>query len=398
MGEDSAERIRSIRGRRILNSHVGLTNEFVIELESGGIGVGASPQGETISVYEDASTRSDVKAIIREIRRAPLLDSPVSQADFDEYLHGNMKMLGRNNCWALSLAFFNAVQHAPFGPWRSGGKGPAGFPLLCLNVLNGGHHAYTNPVLSDFPEFLIVPRDNDVSKMIRDHADVQAEVRKRLASCERLAVNQNPVHRIGSGSNGDCVSLLRDILDRLGLDRDYQIMIDASAGDLWGGSSYRLPLTDGESRSTDEMREYWLEVMDEFGIGFLEDPLGEHDFGGWAALAGNRSGCRIIGDNLYSSDARRIEEGSRNGYTHGAIIKPNQAGTVSAALRAIESCRRLDQIAITSHRSISTESPFLSHLTVLGEVRYMKIGPLLTDYSSVIRLNELIRLTGVEID
>lgn len=374
-----------------------MTNEFVIELESGSMGVGASPQGETISVYEDASTRSDVDVIIREILDAPLLDSPVSQTDFDEYLHGNMKRLGRNNCWALSLAFFNAAQHAPFGPWRILGKSPKDFPRLCLNVLNGGRHAYTNPVLSDFPEYLMVPRDNDVSKMIHDHAGVQVEVRRRLACCERLAVNQNFVHRVGSGNNGDCISLLRDILDHLGLDQDYQIMIDASAGDLWIDGSYQLALTDGGSRSIDEMQEYWLEIMDEFGIGFLEDPMGEHDFEGWATLARNRSGCRIIGDNLYSSDARKIEEGSRNGYTHGAIIKPNQAGTVSAALRAIESCRRLDQIAITSHRSISTESPFLSLLTVLGGVRHMKIGPLLTDYSSVIRLNELIRLTGVEI-
>jgi len=115
-------------------------------------------------------------------------------------------------------------------------------------------------------------------------------------------------------------------------------------------------------------------------------------------LVDSKSKCKIIGDNLYSSDADRIEQGSRNGYTHGTIIKPNQAGTVSAVQRAIDMAQRFGQLVITSHRSISTESVFLAHLTVFGGVGYMKIGPLYTDYSSIMRFNELIRLTGVNLD
>jgi hypothetical protein len=77
----------------------------------------------------------------------------------------------------------------------------------------------------------------------------------------------------------------------------------------------------------------------------------------------------VIGDNFYSSDARRIEEGAANRYTHGAVIKPNQAGTITAVRRAIEVAQRTNQIAITSHRSISTEETFISTLTCMyGEV------------------------------
>jgi enolase len=101
----------------------------------------------------------------------------------------------------------------------------------------------------------------------------------------------------------------------------------------------------------------------------------------------------VIGDNFYSSDAARIEEGAAKRYAHGAIIKPNQAGTVTGVRKAIEAAQRSGQIVITSHRSISTESTFLSTLTCMYGVKYIKIGPLMTDYSSVVRLNEIIRLT-----
>lgn len=101
----------------------------------------------------------------------------------------------------------------------------------------------------------------------------------------------------------------------------------------------------------------------------------------------------MIGDNFYTSDAARIEEGAVKRYAHGAIINPNQAGTVTGVRRAIEAAQRTGQITITSHRSISTESTFLSVLTCIYGVEYIKIGSLMTDYSSVVRFNEIIRMT-----
>lgn len=392
-------KIKSIKCIRILNSHLGFTNEFVLELENGNIGTGASPQGETIGIYEDKMTRSDTQKIIEEIQQYRLLVNALTQSDFDDFLGLKTKQFGRNNCWALSLAFFNAVHFPLHKFWAERGvKAGAKFPRLCLNILNGGQHAYTNPVLSDFSEYLLVPKHDTVLKVIRDHAEIQREVKDGLARCERIVVNQNPVHRFKTTDNAECIGFLQEILERLGLIEEYNIMIDASAGDLWTGDGYKFSVTDGSFRSTPELEKYWVDLINEYGIGLLEDPFQEHDYNGWKVLVDSQSTCKIIGDNLYSSDADRIEQGSRNGYTHGTIIKPNQAGTVSAVQRAVDMAQKFGQLVITSHRSISTESVFLSHLTVLGGVRYMKIGPLYTDYSSIIRLNELIRLTGVNLD
>ncbi len=398
MIDSSTHSVESIGCRRVLNSHLGFTNEFVMTMDDGRTGVGASPQGETIGVYEDRWTRGDARNVVEEIRQDRLLNEEITQSDFDRFLEKHVKEFGRNNCWALSLAFFNAARSSAIDAWLVRQDRAGSFPRICLNILNGGRHAYTNPVLSDFPEYLVVPRFDDANKVLKDHAAMQDAVKERLASCERVTVNGNAVHRFGSDDNRGCLAFLQGVLDGLGLSHDYDLMIDASAGDLWAEERYEFPVSDRTTRSSDELQEYWNDLIDEFQIGFLEDPLREHDHEAWTALAAGQSKCRIIGDNFYSSDAERIEKGARDGCTHGAIIKPNQAGTVSAVMRAVEVSHGLGQIAITSHRSISTESTFLSLLTVMVGVRYIKIGPLYTDYSSVMRLNELIRLTGVELD
>ncbi|MBI0583772.1 MAG: hypothetical protein ISF22_06035 [Methanomassiliicoccus sp.] len=394
--DESPQKIKNIAWRRILNSHLDPTTEFVIVLDNGNVGFGASPQGETISIFEDRTTRSDAGGIVEEMKADRSLDRPVTQAELDGYLGERMKRFGRNNCWALSLAFFNASQFPPSRLWETEG-GALKFPRLCLNVINGGNHAYTNPVLSDFPEYLFVPRFDDVRRVIQDHAAMQNDIRRRLASCRRQIVNGNPVHCFDTTANGECIMFLQGVLDHLGLEGDYDIWVDASAGDLWSEGSYRFSITDGTVRSADELVGYWMDTINDTGLGFLEDPFREVDRPAWKSLAGRQARCKIIGDNLYSTDPARIVSGARDGLTHGEIIKPNQAGTVTEVMHAVEVAKGWGQIAITSHRSISTESTFLSPLTVLGGVRYMKIGPLYTDYSSVLRLNELIRLTGVNI-
>lgn len=396
--EQTAHKVRSINWRRILNSHVEFTNEFMIELDNGNVGTGASPQGETISIYEDKVTESNPQRIIEEIKHELRLDHDLTQSDFDGFLELKTQQFGRNNCWALSLAFFNAI-HFPLSRfWANDVKNAKGkFPQLCVNVLNGGQHAYTNPVLSDFSEYLIVPKHHDASRVFHDHTEIQQEIKRGLAQCEKVIVNNNPVHRFKSIGNEECLGFLSNTLEQLGLREEYDLMIDASAGDLWTGNGYRFLVTDGTFRSTAELQKYWTDLIDEYGLGFLEDPFREKDYEGWKMLASGQSRCKVIGDNLYSSDPDRIEQGCRNGYTHGAIVKPNQAGTVTTVQKAIETLQRNGQLVITSHRSISTEETFLSNLTVLTGAGYMKIGPLYTDYTSVMRFNELVRLTGVYI-
>lgn len=230
------QQVRSVTCRRILNSHVEFTNEFTVELRNGNIGIGAPPEGETISVYEDRSTTVKADDVLAEIRHARLKEEQVTQADFDRFLQTRLEKFGRNNCWALSLAFFNASNSPIHRFWAADREEAIEvFPRLCLNVLNGGYHAYTNPVLSDFHEYLLVPKFDNAKKAIIDHANIQQAIRENLALQERTYVNQNAVYRFRSADNRGCLIFLQKVLDQLGLNHDYDLMIDASAGDLQVG-------------------------------------------------------------------------------------------------------------------------------------------------------------------
>jgi enolase len=384
-------KIDSISFRQILNSHLGFTHEFVIKSEEGKSGVGSAPLGETIGIYEDSLDKAGPEQIIRAILADGCLSAEFDQAGFDDYLVSRIKDFGRNNCFALSLAFFQASEKRLI-------SNDPGMPALCLNILNGGNHAYTNPVLSEFSEYLLVARTDDLSVTLEDHARIQESVRAALKSSELSLVNGNPVNRFKVSDNRVWLELLIKILANLGLASRYDLMIDASAGDLWRDGAYQFTLTDGSRRTPEGFQEYWLSLIRDYGIGYLEDPFREIDYMMWKSTTAGQNRCKIIGDNFYSSNAGRIKEGILQGYSHGIIMKPDQAGTVTATLQAIQAAQQGGQVVISSHRSISTESTFLSRVTYCLGIKYFKIGPLYSDYSSVLRLNELLRLRAANVE
>ena len=386
--------LKSIACRKILNSHVEFTNEFIIELVDGSVGAAGSPQGETISIYEDKKVSVQPATIIQKIEASGLAGREIDQEGFDDFLQKEIRLIGRNNAFSLSLAFFHASNKTRslfelFGRPRI----KLTPPRLCLNILNGGWHAYTNPVLSDFSEFLLVAKSPDLEDVIGDHNEIQRAVKEGLLTQTKTVISGNPVNRFAMPDNRECIDFLLKILDGLGLSDKFELMIDASAGDLWKDGRYHLAITDGSSRTSEQFLDYWMDIIRQYGLRFLEDPFREQDAESWRRLTTSQQSCYVIGDNFYSSDAGRIEVGAAERRTHGAIIKPNQAGTITAVRRAVEAAQRAGQIAITSHRSISTEETFLSTLTCVFGVTYIKIGPLQSDYSSVVRLNEIIRHT-----
>jgi enolase 1/2/3 len=387
--------IESITCRQILNSHVSFTNEFTIKFADGSLGTAASPQGETISIYEDRKVSIDTSTVIATIEKDGLLGTSLEQSDFDQYLQLHISHFGRNNAYGLSEAFFNATLRTS-SIYELFDKPPVKLepPRISLNILNGGWHAYTNPVLSDFSEFMLVARSKNILEVIEEHNEIQCVVRERQLRQPKAVVSGNPVNCFSTRDNREVVEFLLGVVNDLGFSAKYDLMIDASAGDLWDGKAYCMGVTDSKTRSSEELYEFWMDLIRQYQLRFLEDPFHERDFSGWHQITASQQDCYIIGDNLYSSDEDRILQGAANGYATGAVIKPNQAGTVTAVRRSLEAALHTRQIAITSHRSISTESTFISLLTCTLGAQFIKIGPLATDYSSVVRLNEIIRLTG----
>jgi enolase len=388
--------IKSVHYRRILNSHGDFTNEFIIFLNNGSIGRGSSPQGETISIYEDKHFDISPKKIIDVLQEEGMLSKPINQEEFDSYLEEKMSFFGRNNAYALSLAFYDANEHfMQTATIETRTILNNHIPKQVINILNGGNHAYTNPVQSEFSEFLLVAKTNDLVPVLKDHEIIQNRVKEKLTKMDKIYVNKNLVHKSEHGDNRDWFDFLLTTLKELGLEKNYDLMIDASAGDLWNGKEYRFNITNNQSMSKEKMGEYWLDLIKNYNLTILEDPFHETDFESWHNLTTGQTRCNIVGDNLYSGDHKRIAEGISKKYTHGIIMKPNQAGTVSNTIKAINLVQQNNHLLITSHRSISTESTFLAHISNKYKAEYIKNGPILTDYSSILRLNEFIRLTGL---
>ena len=387
--------IKSAHFRRILNSHGEFTIEFIVFLNNGSIGRGASPKGETISIYEDKHIDISAKKIIDVLKKDGVFDRPMNQEDLDSYLEEKMGIFGRNNSYALSLAFYDAHEHIrQFDSIQDGSTKNDLIPKQCINILNGGNQAYTNPVQSDFHEYLLVAKTNDLASVINDHELIQRRVKEKLANKDKIYVNGNLVSKADHGDNRDWFDFLQETLKELGLETDYDQMIDASASDLWDGKEYQFAITDHSSLNNQEMCTYWVNIIKDYNLKILEDPFHENDFKSWHTLTNNQTKCKIVGDNLYSGDPERITQGIDKKYTHGIILKPNQAGTVSNTIKAINLVQQNSHTLIMSHRSISTESTFLAHISNKYKAEYIKNGPILTDYSSIIRLNEFIRLTG----
>ena len=253
--------IHLITFRRILNSHVQYTNEFIIIFKDGSKGVASSPQGETISIYEDRKITIDPLKIIHTIENDGLIGKALDQKSFDEYLNNQIPLFGRNNVYGLSEAYFNAsCKTNSFFELFGKPKTTLKPPCICLNILNGGWHAYTNPVLSDFSEFMLVSKSNNLDEVIEEHNEIQGVVKERQLSQSKTVVSGNPVNCFTTRDNREVIEFLLNVLESLGYSKKYDLMIDASAGDLWNGKAYSLGVTDNSIHSSEEFIQYWLKM------------------------------------------------------------------------------------------------------------------------------------------
>jgi enolase len=193
--------------------------------------------------------------------------------------------------------------------------------------------------------------------------------------------------------NRACIEFLVGILDGLGLSTRYDLMIDAAAAQLWNGSAYALDLAEKRTFSSLELEGYWLDIIADYPVALLEDPFAEHDLGCWGSLVARAADCRIMGDDVHSGDAERIRNMLNEACMNGVMLKPDQAGTVSATLEAVEAARAAGAPVILSHRSISTDSLVLAYLMVHCGIELAKFGPLFSDFSSILKMNEVLRTT-----
>lgn len=369
----------------IINSRANLTDEYTVHIAGGDLGRGSAPLGETRSRYERTEQALSAQEVVGQLYADHVVGQEFTQEEFDDYLRRNSTRFGSTAVFALSVAFFEATLARTL-PSRS-----PRLPRISLNILNGGRHAYTNPVLSDFHEFLLVPRHDDLERLLLDHSAIQARVRDALTQYATTRIDGNDVHVMGRRGNRDCVEFLLGIVDRLAMAADYDLMIDAAASQWWNGSVYQLELGERRSFSPDDLQNYWREFLRDYPVRYLEDPFAEDDLAQWRGLVGNAGQCCIVGDDVHSGNVDRIRDLLSSACMNGVVLKPDQAGTISDSLAGLAVGHEARVPRFLSHRSISTDSLVLVHLLAHNPVEFAKFGPLCSDFSAVQKINEMLR-------
>jgi len=406
--------IELIGAREILDSRGNPTVEVEVALEDGSLARAAVPSGASTGEHEAVELRDGdpdryggkgvqnaVEAVLDEIGPALIGYDATEQRVIDAKLvetdgTPDKSRLGANAILGVSLAVARAAaDSADLDLFRYlGGPNAHILPVPMMNIVNGGAHA-DNAV--DVQEFMIAPIG---APTFREALRWGAETYHALKSVLKQRGLATGLGDEGGfapelASNRAAVDLIVEAIGKAGYTpgTDIALALDAAATEFYtadnSGGSYRF---EGATRTAAQMTDYYADLVANYPIVSLEDPLAEDDWEGWIALT-NRLGeqVQIVGDDLFVTNPDRIEEGIARGAANALLVKVNQIGTLSETLDAVALAHHSGFRCMMSHRSGETEDTTISDLAVATGCGQMKTGaPARSE--RVAKYNQLLRI------
>ncbi len=395
--------VDSVTLRRVLDSRGNPTVEADVVTETGGFGRAAAPSGASTGAHEAVERPpNEAIAAAREhvvprlvgtvhVGDQRAVDRAVTAADGTD----DFSEIGANSAVAISMAAAKAAadtvglpvfQH--LGGCFSGAD--ESFPVPLGNVVGGGEHAAEATAIQ---EFLAVPVGApSVGEAVFANAAVHREVADRLATRGLAAGKGDEGAWAPSISDREAFELVEaaaaTVADARGF--DIQLGVDVAATELYDPSTETYQV--GETtRSPADHREWIAGLIDDYQLAYVEDPLAEDDFAGFAALT-ETTGDRTLlcGDDLFVTNTDRLERGIEADAGNAILVKPNQIGTLTDAVEAIETATRAGFTPVVSHRSGETEDTTIAHLAVATGAPFIKTGAVGGERTA--KLNELIRI------
>lgn len=391
-------RITSVALRRVLDSRGNPTVEADVLTESGGFGRAAAPSGASTGEYEAielppteaiaAARRHAVPRLVDEVHAGNQreVDATLRAADGSENFE-----IGANSAVAISMAAAKAgadVLGAPLYQHLGGAFRGDNFPTPLGNVIGGGEHAKE---ATNIQEFLAAPVGApSVSEAVFANAKVHARASEILDERGVPAAKGDEGAWAPPVSDAEAFEIMgeavSDVEDELGFEIGFGL--DIAASEMFEDGVYHYG---DETKTTDEQIDYVAEMVDEYDLVYVEDPLDENDYEGFAELT-ERVGDRtlICGDDLFVTNVDRLQDGIDVGAANSILIKPNQIGTLTDAFDAVELASRNGMDAVISHRSGETEDATIAHLAVATDAPFIKTGTVQGERTA--KLNELIRI------
>jgi enolase len=385
--------VDALLAREILDSRGNPTLEVDVLIEDGAFGRAAVPSGastgehEAVELRDGDAMRFHGKGVLQAVTNvneviAPALvgEEALDQRAIDAALlelDGTpaKSNLGANAVLGVSLAVAHAAADSVELPLYRylGGPNAHVLPVPFLNVINGGAHADNELELQ---EFMLAPLGAaSFSEALRWGSEVY-HVLKGLLNERGLST--------GVGDEGgfapeiatahDALHVMTEAIEKAGLEvgSEVALALDPACSEIYRDGAYHLQ---GQARSSQEMVAFWRELLDGFPIVSIEDPLAEDDWAGWAQLTtelGRR--VQIVGDDLFVTNAERLERGIAEGVATAILVKVNQIGTLTETLDVIALAERNGYGAMVSHRSGETEDTTIADLAVATGVGQMKSG------------------------
>ncbi len=391
--------------RRVLDSRGNPTVEAEVYTTSG-YGRAMAPSGASTGVHEvkafpDGGVDAGISFFTEKARPKLLGMDALDQAGVDSLLHEvdgseNFSNMGGNTAVAVSLAVAKAAASVLDIPLYRyiGGLGVfshTDFPRPLGNVIGGGKHAVGG---TDIQEFLAIPLSGNASETVfanaRIHSVVKGILRKRL-----------PGVALGKGdegawvvplSNTEALEVLCEACKTVSEETGLEIRpsLDMAASELYRDGKY---VYKERTLSPGEQIDFVVSLVEDYGLHIVEDPLEQEDFEGYRELT-KKIGHRaiILGDDIFVTNVKRIKKGVEMGACNAVLIKPNQIGTLTDTLRAVELAHRNGYRTVVSHRSGETTDESIAHIAVGVGAYAIKTG--VVGGERIAKLNELIRIEG----
>ena len=391
--------IDAIQAREILDSRGNPTVEVEVMLESGAYGCAAVPSGASTGEYEAVELRDGDKSrflgkgVLKAVENAnEIIASELEGMDAVEQrtidatmiaLDGteNKGKLGANAILGVSLATAKAAaEYCGLPLYRYiGGANACTLPVPMMNIMNGGAHSDA-PI--DIQEFMVMPAGASSFKEALRMGVETFHALKALLKADKLstAVGDEGGFAPDLPSNEAAIEYIIKAIEKAGYvpGKDIFIALDAAASEFYDADKkrYVFKKSDKSEKTTEQMVEFWKALVAKYPmIISIEDGMDENDWDGWKLLTdaiGDK--VQLVGDDLFVTNVKRLENGIEKGVANSILIKLNQIGTLTETLEAIEMAKKAGYSAVVSHRSGETEDTTLADLAVATNAGQIKTG------------------------
>ncbi|HLP11194.1 MAG TPA: phosphopyruvate hydratase [Flavobacteriales bacterium] len=406
--------IAKIEARQILDSRGNPTVEVDVMTANGVVGRAAVPSGASTGAHEAAELRDNDKAnylgkgVLKAVQNvnstlnAELTDVSVfDQGGIDKLMieldgSSNKSKLGANAILGVSLAVAKAAAVESGMPLFRyvGGVNANTLPVPLMNILNGGQHA-DNKI--DIQEFMIMPVGAD---SFSESLQMGTEVFHHLKAVLKKAGHSTNVGDEGGfapnlNSNEEAIEIVLKAIETAGYKpgKDIYIALDAASTEFYDAKKklYTFEAT-GDKMSSEKMVEYWTKWVKKYPILSIEDGMAEDDWDGWKMLTESvGEKCQLVGDDLFVTNVKRLNEGIKKGIANSILVKVNQIGTLTETINAVNMAKENGYTSIMSHRSGETEDTTIADLAVALNCGQIKTGSA-SRSDRIAKYNQLLRI------